>query len=1170
MITEFASLHNHSHFSVFDGLSLPQELLQAAKDKGLKSIALTDHGVTHGHADWYLLGKKMGVRTIFGVEAYVIHSISEWKAMKAAKAEAGEKDETAYTMDGDVIDAKALARKGHMVILACNRKGLSNLYNLVYHSFKDGFYGKPRMDKEMLRANSEGLVASTACMGGVIAKRCWDMKKEEATWDDVKREALEYDAIFGRGRFFLELQFNEMDAEQNFINDCMVRLHNETGIPMTVTTDSHYSKAHEWEPRAVLHMMGWGKKTINDLPDKKIDDVIKQLYVKSPAEMWQTYENLSKHRIDPLTAQKAFEGNMLIDSLIEDFEPDVHQRLPTLPYPDPFREMAQRAVDGLKILGLQDDEQYRKRLFFELGVIRQKGISNYFLILQQIIAEAKKHMLVGEGRGSSAGSMVCYCLGITGLDPIKHDLLFERFLDIDRVELPDIDTDFEDPKKVKRLLKGMFGEDNVASLSSYGTFQIKGLMKDVGRVYGLDHNEINKLNRLIDRDLRALYVNQDKSTIVIKLEDIKRVSPHYNQFIAAYPELGAQIELLYGRIRHVSRHASAVIIGDDLPRETSCFVVPPKKGKQKDEENEEEDNVDEEEKAKGIVQTSFTEGIVNKNLSAMGFVKMDLLGLANLRVIHYALELIASMPGEKPYEQQVERLRSRNMDMDDMKVMKHIFWDGRFAGIFQFTNNGIRGLAQQVKPDSFTDISAIVSLYRPGPLHGGYDQVYVNAKRNADTIKYDHPILEVILKKTKGCLVFQEQLMQVCGQLGKMSGKDVNRVRKVLLKKDKSKTAEFLQKENDELFAKFQKGCQENEFPEDKTLKLWEDIKAFGGYAFNKSHSDAYSVVTMQTAYLATYYPLQFYAAVLSRAQAGAVQDTLADLRKAKIKVLPIDINKSKWNHTIEGDAIRLSLKSVLGVGPSAVEKIMVNQPYTDFMDFLERSGAGKTAILPLIQVEAFKDMAECGNMHALENFCEMYWLNPKLKTKKNRPLLESLWAAKDKQFGRDIKESPIPDPFGKTIEDYAPHEKVFFENQLMGFSLRGSPFEILERKRKIADMFGDNTMSYQEFIDSEFDDGESTGALAVVLKSYNERAQRNGQMMAFMKFGVEDGTEFEAPCFSTIWAHIKSKARRGGVYIVVFNRKEEEPEKLIVGRPGFAHSSHSASTYFINVDDVP
>lgn len=1140
-LKEFTSLHNHSHFSVMDGISLPEEIVVAAKQKGLKSIAISDHGHAHAHADFYIAGKKHDVRTIFGVEMYVIHDLDEWKTLKEKvdldrKAKGKTESEVGLELDEAAVgkqNSKLLRRKGHLVILACNRQGLSNLYQIIYQAHKRGFYGKPRADKKMLQAFSQGLVASSACMGGVISNKCWEMKRGEATWDDVVREAKDFDQIFGRGRFFLELQFNESES-QRFINDCLVRIHRETGIPLSVTTDSHYVNPEDWEAQEILYMLRGNKTIATRGPDWNFE--IKQLYVKGPDEMWDSFKKYGGE-IDAQIAMEAFQNTVLIDGLVEDYEPDTHQRLPTLPVPNPFRDLGERAIAGLKSRGLDKDPLYVNRLMHELKIIKEKGIANYFLITRQIIQKAKEKMLVGAGRGSAASSLVCYMLGITDLDPLAHGLLFERFIDPSRVELPDIDVDFQDADEAKVMLREMFGEDNVACLSTYGTFQIKGLLKDLARVYDLDHNEVNRINKKIESELRVLYQNQDKSTIVIKLEDIERVSPTFNEFVEEHPEVGMHMKKLYGRNRHVGRHACGVIIGDNLPAETAVFS------------------------SKGIVQASFTEGIVNKNISAMGFVKFDILSIATLKVIDHALRLIADRSG-KPYRELRESIRPHNMDLDDQKVMKKIFWDGNFGGIFQFSEKGIRRLAMKIKPDSFEDISAIVSLYRPGPLGSGMHKLYADNKEKAKNgeLEYDHPVLKEIMGPTYGCLIYQEQLMQVCRLLGKMEMKDVQRVRKVLLKKDKSKSKEFLEKENEELKGKFVAGCKENGLIESKAEEWWKNLLFFGGYGFNVSHSKAYSVMTMQCGYLATYHPLEFYTSVLTCAQTGELQEYVGDIKRCGIKILPVDINKSRLAHVIEGDAIRLSFASVLGVGPAAIEKMVTNQPYTGFLDFLSRSGVGKTAVAPLVMVGAFgsifSETEECSgpNIKALEQFYEMYTADPKLKQKKNQERLKAL-------FWEKTSGSTAMDP----IKDYELHEKVFFENALMGFSILGSPFEILDRERKIAAMFGDVVGTYKDFVEGE----DEVAMLPVVVKEFKERAQRNGQMMAFVKFGTQTGEEFEAPCFGNIWRYVSSSVKKGSVYITTFNRKQDDPQSLVVGRPGFAHSAYSCSEYFTNVDEI-
>ena len=1144
MIKDFASFHNHSHFSVMDGISLPEEMIKKAKEKGLKSIAITDHGHAHAHADFYLFGKKHGVKTILGVEAYVIHDLDEWKALKTDHLEdVQERDSNAQAEDEKHSVAKQLFRKGHLVILPMNRKGLSNLYQLVYKSHAIGFYSKPRMDKKMLAEHSEGLIATSACMGGVISNKCWDIKNGRGTLQDAINEALDFDRIFGRGRFFLELQFNESDG-QRFINDCMVQIHQATGIPLTVATDSHYTNEHEWKAQELLYMLRSNKTVATRGEDW--DFKVKQLYIKGAEDMWHAFEKFGG-TLEPKVALQAFDNTLLIDSLIESFEPDTTQRLPTLPYKNSFAEMGQRAIDGLKNLGLSDRDEYKARLLTELKVIKEKGISNYFLIVQKIIQEAKKNMLVGAGRGSAAGSLVCYALGITDLDPIEHDLMFERFLDPNRTELPDIDVDFQDVDETKDLLRKMFGDHNVACLSSYGTFQIKGLLKDVGRVYDIDNKTINDVNKKIEKELKVLYLNQDKSTLVIRLEDVQRVSQTFNKFVRDYPQVGEHLTTLYGRNRHVSRHAAGVIIGDNLPAETALWV-------QKDKET-----------GKQIVQASFTEGIVNKNVSAMGFVKFDILSIATLKVIDHALRLISERTGT-PFEELKESIRPHRMNMNDQKVFKHVFWDGNFAGVFQFTEKGIRRVAKNVKPDTFVDVSAIASIYRPGPLAGGFDKLYAHNKHHPEDVVYEHPLLESILKPTRGCIVFQEQLMKICNVMGKMSWKDVNRVRKVLLKKDKSKSEDFLRAENEELSGKFFKGCEENGYEKEKAEKLWKDLLAFGGYGFNKAHSDAYSVMTMQCAYLATYFPMEWYAAVLTKGQSGELQQYVGDIKRAGVKILPVDINASKGSHVIEGDTIRLSFSSVKGVGPSAIEKIVANQPYNNFLDFLERSGVGKTAIEPLIKAGAFDSLYP--NMKDLQVKYNSFVEDPSYKRKTPPKNGGPYWGTYVKYFNET-----------EQVSDYELHERVSLEMEMFDFSLRGSPFEILDREQKIEKYLEEKlneeiTLGRGYYYGVNFDDAIESSSeviiLPVVVKRVFEKPQRNGQMFAFLTFETMEGKEFDAPCFATIWTHIKKSTVKGGVYMGTFNRKfGEDKANLVVGRPGFGHSQKSASGYMLSVDDI-
>lgn len=431
-IKEFSSIHNHSSFSFMDGLSMPKDLIAKAKQQGLKSIALTDHGHMHASAEFYLQGRKQGVKTIFGIEAYAIDDLDKWLKEKEQYTTDKKKIKIDADLDEDATNLvssnfasrrKALGKKGHLVLLAKNKKGLENLFKMHFLSYKDGFYFKPRIDKKMISEHSEGLIASSACMGGVIANKCWHYKNGEATWKEVVKEAKNWFEILN-GNFFLELQFNESES-QKFINECILKVHNETKIPLSVTNDSHYIEQNEWEAQELLYMLR-GNKTLETIGDDWNFE-IKQLYLKNHEQMWNAYEFFGKN-IPEKKAIEAFENTLLIDSQIEDFDPDRKMRLPTLSINNPFKKLGENSIVRLKELGLANNRIYKERLLYELKMIKEKGFTKYFLIMKDIIEKAKLKMLVGPGRGSSASSLVCYLNGITSLDPIQHNLVFERFI----------------------------------------------------------------------------------------------------------------------------------------------------------------------------------------------------------------------------------------------------------------------------------------------------------------------------------------------------------------------------------------------------------------------------------------------------------------------------------------------------------------------------------------------------------------------------------------------------------------------------------------------------------------------------------------------------------------------------------------------------------------------
>lgn len=689
-------------------------------------------------------------------------------------------------------------------------------------------------------------------------------------------------------------------------------------------------------------------------------------------------------------------------------------------------------------------------------------------------------------------------------------------------ELPDIDTDFEDPDAAKEMLAEMFGNHNVACVSTYATFSIKSLLKDVCRVFGLDHGEVNKSNKKIESEIQILYKGKDKNSHKITIEEIKKVSPTFRSLIDKYPEIDTHVGHLFGKNRQVGRHAAGVIIGDNLPEEMPVFVS--RTG------------------GKEVVQTSYTEGIVSRTIAEMGFVKFDILGLATLSVIRETLKQISTNRNIS-FEEIKKEIQIENLNLNDEKILEEVFHKGNTTGIFQFGSQGITNFTQRVKPDSFEDISAITSLYRPGPQGAKMDELFIENKRNPENIEYIHEDMREILQETRGCIVFQEQVLKIGNKIGKLSMVETDRLRKLFIKKDNSKK-DYQSDEEKELNNKFLNGCINNGLAIEQANDLWEKLAFFSTYSFNSAHAKAYSAITMQTAYLRTYYPLEFFCALLKEGDAKELQDYVNDIKKQGFRILPVDINKSTTTHKIENNSIRLALTSPKGVGDKQAVKIEDKQPFNSFKDFLYKTKGQKTVTNALIKIGAFKSLDD--NIAQLEKRFELWFENPKYKKEKNREEFEEKYEKIEK------KEHP-------------PTRLVDYENELMGFNLRGSPFDLFERMNKIKNIFGSKIPNYNDIINSK----ENIVVIPVILKNFSEKAQRNGGMMSFMKFEDVDRAIFEAPCFAGIWRFVRSKSKKNNVFLVTFNRKLEQPKSLLVGKPGFKHSQNSVDSSFINVDNI-
>ena len=510
---------------------------------------------------------------------------------------------------------------------------------------------------------------------------------------------------------------------------------------------------------------------------------------------------------------------------------------------------------------------------------------------------------------------------------------------------------------------------------------------------------------------------------------------------------------------------------------------------------------------------------------------------------------IKAIDSPRSYEEVLGEIDPKTMNFHDPRVMRTVFWEGNVTGIFQVTSVGMAKLLQRVRPTCFDDVAAVCALFRPGPLGSKMDELFANRKNGLEEVTYDHPILEGIMKDTYGCLVYQEQMLEIGRLLGKMSWKDTNRLRKLFLKKDRSKQDSFLDEEGKYLKETLIKGVMENGLSQEKGEELWGMLSAFGGYGFNASHAKSYGMVTMQTAYLRTHYPMEFFAALLTKGQAADLQTYVNDIKRQGFEILPVDVNVSKADHRVEGNGIRLALSSIKGIGPSAVEKIVLGQPYASFVDFLLDSGTSKTIADVLIRTGAFTDLEPGTSVSTLVARHEAFRSDKKLSHKKNRDIVAPTLLA--------IQGKP-DDPI----------ELMERERELLGFNLRGTPFSINGRYDKIDRLVAEGLCSkgWSEFIE---DESESVLIAPFLVKSVKERPQKNGKLFAFLRLTDRDGNEYEAPAFANIWEHVRTGVRAGDVYIIILHRRDDDPASFVIGRPGWAQSAKSAAQAFLPIDGI-
>lgn len=985
MEKNFTHLHVHTEYSLLDGFSRVKTLVKRAKEKGMTAVAITDHGCMFGAIDFYKAAKAEGIKPIIGCEVYT------------APRKLTDKDPN-YDK-----------HQGHLVLLAKDMTGYKNLIKIVSKSYVDGFYYKPRTDMDELKKHSQGLIALSACLAGDVPRAIMN-----GNYDKARKLAMEYRNIFGNGNYYLEIQDHGL-PEQKQVNTEVVRLSRELNIPLVATNDVHYVDKDDAKIQDILMCLQM-QKTIDD--ENRMKFPSDEFYLKSREEMEQLFPEL----------EEALDNtNEIAERCNVEFE--FHKyHLPRYDVPEGyttngyFRELCQKGL--VERYGEDCPEEYKERLEYELNTIENMGYVEYFLIVWDFINFAKQNnIMVGPGRGSAAGSIVAYTLKITDIDPMKYSLLFERFLNPERVSMPDIDIDFcyERREEVIDYVKRKYGEDHVAQIITFGTMGAKIAIRDVARVLNVSYNKADQIAKEIPFELgMTIDKAMDSNPTLV---DLYESDAEAREVI----DISKRLE---GTLRHASTHAAGVVIARNPVDE----YVPLYKH-----------------------QDSITTQFTMTTLEELGLLKMDFLGLRTLTVIRDALDLIELNRDIKGYTEHIDFSK---MEYDDDEVFETLS-QGNTLGVFQLESSGMRNFMKQLKPNSFEDIVAGISLFRPGPMDS--IPTYIENKNNPENVTYINDKLRPILEVTYGCLVYQEQVMQVVRDLAGYSYGRSDLVRRAMSKKKMDVMEEERQyfihgKFDDEGNIEIP-GCIRNGISEEDANKIFDDMIDFARYAFNKSHAAAYGVLAYETAYLKVHYPVEFMAALMTSIMGNSdkVVEYIRECNVIGIPVNPPDINKSFAKFSVEGDSIRFGLAAVKNVGVNVIENIVKereeNGEFKDFVDFAKRldsKDTNKRMIESLIKCGAFDQISE--NRATLMAGYESVLESISMDRKKNVQGQISLFDA----FSAQVEEAPEMQLSTKlpVLREFSEKEKLNMEKEVLGMYLSGHPLSEykseLDRKTSI------------------------------------------------------------------------------------------------------------------------
>ena len=1018
----FTHLHVHTEYSLLDGSSKIKELVNRAKELNMDSLAITDHGVMYGVIDFYRAAKEAGIKPVIGCEVYVAPG---------------------SRFDRENVNGED--RYYHLVLLAENDTGYHNLMKIVSKGFVDGFYYKPRVDMEVLETYHEGIIALSACLAGEVPRYL-----ARGLYEEAKKAAVKYRDIFGENNYFLELQDHGIPAQRT-VNQGLVRMSQELNIPLVATNDSHYTFKEDAVPHDLLLCIQTGKKVTDE---NRMRYEGGQYYLKSEEEMAAVF---------PYAREALENTHRIAERCNVEIEFGV-TKLPKYDVPegyDAWSYLNKLCEDGFAERYPEDDGSLKERLHYELDVIHSMGYVDYFLIVWDFIHFAKSHgIMVGPGRGSAAGSIVAYCLAITDIDPVKYQLIFERFLNPERVSMPDIDVDFcfERRQEVIDYVVEKYGKDRVVQIVTFGTLAAKGVVRDVGRVLDLPYAKCDTIAKMIPGDLG------------MTLEKALKASPDLRNAYNEDEEVKYLIDMsmrLEGLPRHSSMHAAGVVIS----RESVDEYVPLSKA------------------ADGTITTQFT----MTTLEELGLLKMDFLGLRTLTVIQNAVDQVKKNRGVA--------IDLKAIDYNDKAVLESI-GTGKNDGVFQLESGGMKSFMKELKPENLEDIIAGISLYRPGPMD--FIPKYLKGKNDKSSITYDCPQLEAILKPTYGCIVYQEQVMQIVRDLAGYTWGRSDLVRRAMSKKK----GEVMERERQNFVygnpEEGVTGCIHNGIDEKTANTIYDEMIDFAKYAFNKSHAAAYAVVSYQTAYLKYYYPMEFMAALMTSVidNITKVSEYILSCRQMGMKILPPDINEGESGFSVHGDSIRYGLSAIKSVGKSVVAEIERERSergyFTSLEDFVDRMSnkeVNKRTLESFIKSGALDSLPGTRKQKLLVSG---QLLDQKNKEKKS--VLEGQMSMFDFVAEEDKSSFRITFP---NVGEFPKDELLAYEKEILGIYVSGHPIEAYEGlwRKNVTAMATDFIVDEETGSARVTDGGYAT--IGGMITGKTVKTTRNNKMMAFIT--VED-----------------------------------------------------------------